>query len=122
VRWEEVSELNELNKEELARLLEKAAGSPTESNYILILWSHSRPGEAFSDRADFEILYGEAEKVELERHYRYPHDDSAKYLIMPKTCPVVIRWWHKWDYGTDRGYKEEVYVFTKDGWKVVEVR
>jgi hypothetical protein len=115
-------EIKRIGKEELAKLLEKAKESPMESSYVLILHTNNRPGEAFEDVAEFEIVYGEVEEVELERYFNYPYENGARYLLIPKTVPAVVRWWRRWDFGNDRGYEEKVYIFTAEGWKCVEVR
>jgi hypothetical protein len=110
----------ELTPEDVEKLIEKA--SDLERKYLLILWTQNRPGSSFSEVEDFEVLCGEVDDVELKHEYNYPHRNATKHLIIPKTVPTVIRWWRRWDFGeTDMGEEEEIYIFTKDGWKVVEV-
>jgi hypothetical protein len=118
----EVINGREISRKELVKLLEKAKESPVESSYVLILNTNNRPGEAFMDTAEFEIIYGEVETIELERYFNYPYENGARYLLIPKTVPAVVRWWHRWDFGRDAGEREEVYVFTAEGWKCVRVR
>jgi hypothetical protein len=112
--------VREIKPEELKRLLEKA--TPAETKFLLFLSRSVRPGTSFYEREDFEVIYGHVEEVKIAWHYNYPHDDSSEYLIIPKTVPTIIRWWHRWDFGNDRGYKEAVFIFTPDGWKEVEVK
>jgi hypothetical protein len=112
--------VREIKPEELKRLLEKA--TPAETKYILFLGTQNRPGSSFSEYEDFEVILGEAEVVELGRHYSYPHYNTADYMLIPKTVPTIIRWWHRWDFGNDRGYEETIFIFTSDGWKEVEVK
>jgi hypothetical protein len=109
----------EISVETLKKLLEKA--SEAETKYLLFLETNTRPGESFTDITDYEVLTGEIEIVELEHSYNYPYENYRKYLAIPKTIPVVIRWWHRWDFGTEQGYTEIIYIFTKDGWKQVQV-
>jgi hypothetical protein len=109
-----------LTIEEVRKLLDKA--KPAETKYLLFLTTQSRPGESFSEREDYHVVLGEVEEVELERYYNYPTDNRGRYLIIPKTVPVVIRWWHTWDFGQDSGEEERIYVFTTEGWKEVSVR
>jgi hypothetical protein len=115
-----MSEVEEITPEVLNKLLEKATDA--ETRFLLFLETQHRPGAAFTDVADFDVVLGEVEKIELEHAYNYPHYSGSRYLIIPKTIPVVIQWWHRWDFGNDQGYEEKIYVFTKDGWKVVEVK
>jgi hypothetical protein len=115
-------EIKRIGKEELAKLLEKAEELPVEGKYLLFLSSGNRPGEAFMDVYDFEVIYGEAEMVKLEHRYNYPHENSTRYMIIPKTIPVIVHWWRRNDYSGDIEEEEEFWVFTKDGWKCVEVK
>jgi hypothetical protein len=110
----------EITKETLERLLEKAEDA--ETRYLLFLTTNNRPGPSFTDVATYQVVLGEVIEIELDRVYNYPHCDSRRYLIIPKTIPVVIDYYHKWDFGSDQGEKEIVYIFTKDGWKRVEVK
>jgi hypothetical protein len=41
---------------------------------------------------------------------------------VPKTIPVVVHWWRRNDYSGDIEEEEEFWVFTKDGWKCIEVK
>jgi hypothetical protein len=110
----------ELTPEYVEKLLEKA--TDLEKKFLLVLWTQNRPGSSFSEHEAFEVLYGEVEDVELEHEYNYPHRNATKHLIIPKAVPTVIRWWRRWDFGVnDMGEEQEIYVFTRDGWKVVEV-
>jgi hypothetical protein len=109
-----------LTVEEIQKLLEKA--EPAETKYLLFLTTQTRPGASFSEREDYTIVLGEVEEVKLETYYNYPTDNRTRYMIIPKTVPVVIRWRHTWDFGEqDCGEEEIIYVFTADGWKKVPV-
>ena len=113
-------EIEKIMEKTLKKLLEKATDA--ETSFLLFLDTQHRPGEAFTDTADFDVILGEAEKIELEYTYNYPHYSGSRYLIIPKTIPVVIDYYHKWDFGTEQGFEETLYIFTKDGWKRVEVK
>jgi hypothetical protein len=109
-----------LTVEEIQKLLEKA--EPAETKYLLFLTTQTRPGESFSEREDYAVVFGEVEEVELERYYNYPTDNRTRYMLVPKVVPTVVRWWRIWDFGPqDCGEEETIYVFTADGWKKVPV-
>ncbi|RLI86873.1 MAG: hypothetical protein DRP01_03265, partial [Archaeoglobales archaeon] len=64
----------------------------------------------------------EADVFEIEHIYDYPTTDDHVCVIVPRSIPVVIRWYHEWDYGEDQGYREILYIFTKEGWKKIDIR
>ena len=116
-------EAQKISSEELRKIVEEVEKKGNwESRFLLILDTQSRPGGMFCDRTDYEILFGEVEEVELSRHYNYPHENSVEYLIIPKTVPVVIRYWHRDDLSGNWNEWERIYVFTKEGWKWLEVK
>ena len=110
-------ELEKIAPEEIARLLEKA--KDTEWKFLLKLRTWARQGTGWhTDYAEFNILFGEAEEVVLERwDAGYPYSAGEDVLIIPKTVPVVVLWEHV----SDDNKTATVYIFTKDGWKEVEV-
>jgi hypothetical protein len=113
-------EVEEIKPETLKDLLGKA--TPTEWKYMLILEKWDRQGGAYTDYADFEILLGKADIIEIEEwDSGYPYTAGEKCLVVPKTVPVVILWYSGQDYGDGLKRKREIYVFTRDGWKRVEV-
>jgi len=106
----------ELTPEQIEKLLEKA--KETEWKYLLRIEEWSRQGPAYTDYAEFELVYGKADRVKLEDwDAGYPYAAGTTYLIIPKTVPTVILWRHV----TDEATKEVLYIFTRDGWKEVEV-
>jgi len=113
-------EMREVTADDLKRLLERAEDA--EAKFLLVLWTNRRPGESFTDITEFEILAGEVDTIELEHYYSYPCENSTKWLIIPKSIPVVIRYWHKDDYEGSYKMWEEIYIFTKDGWKTIRVK
>jgi hypothetical protein len=107
----------QLKPEDIEKLLEKA--KDTEWKYLLKLREWARQGPAHTDYAEFKIVYGEAETVKIgEWDSGYPYERGWKYLLIPKTVPVVVLWEHV----TDERQDTRIYVFTKDGWKEVEVQ
>jgi len=106
-----------LKPEDIEKLLEKA--KDTEWKYLLKLREWARQGPAYTNYAEFSILYGEAETVKIrEWDSGYPYERGWEYIIIPKTVPTVVLWEHE----TDEAVRKVVYVFTKDGWKEVEVQ
>jgi hypothetical protein len=111
--------VEELKPEEIGKLLEKAG--PTEWKYLLILDKWNRQGNVYRDYSNFEIVYGEVDMVLLEKwNSGYPRTVGEKYLIVPKTVPVVIVHYEGRDFGNGLEQEREVYIFTKDGWKRLE--
>jgi hypothetical protein len=117
-------EPKELTLDEIKNLVLKAIEEKRiEARYILVIEEWIRQGPSFEDSADFEVVYGEAYKVELmEWNEGYPYRKGHKYLLIPKTVPVVVLWRHKWDYETEVGEFQKIYVFTSEGWKEVKVK
>jgi len=83
----------------IIELLEKA--SDTEWKYLLKLQIYV--GDSY------ELLHGDADFVDL-------NSDSEEYLekiVIPRSVPTIVRHRH--------GLQETIYIFTKDGWKTVNV-
>ena len=113
---EEQIQPEEITPETVKELLGKA--KDTEWRYLLKISEWSRQVPAYTDFSEIEVVYGEVEKVVLERwDDGYPYAAGEDILIIPKTVPVVILWRHV----TDENVTKVIYVFTKDGWKSVEV-
>jgi hypothetical protein len=117
-------ETQEVTPEQIKQLVEKAEKEGRiESRYLLKLQKWRRQGSSFEDKADFEIIFGYVETVELgEWDEGYPYRKGCTYLLIPKSVPAVVRWKNAWDYSVDIGEKEVIYVFTSEGWKEVLVR
>ena len=118
------TQIQELSPEQISRLIELAQKeNRIEARYILKLQRWRRQGQSYVDDADFKVIYGEAEEVTAEEWDEgYPYRRGEDVLIIPKTIPVIVDWWHNWDYDTDRGETETIYVFTSEGWKSVRVK
>jgi len=113
---EEQIKPEKLTQETIRKLIEKA--KETEFKYLLKIEEWARQGGAYTDYAEFETLYGDIGVITLEEwDAGYPYARGAEYLIIPKTIPVIILWKHV----TDESKRKIVYIFTKDGWKSVEV-
>jgi hypothetical protein len=107
----------EITPEQIKSLLEKA--KETEWKYLLRIEEWARQGTGWhTDYAEFKVLYGEADMVKLGSwDSGYPYEIGTEYLIIPKTVPVVIGWEHV----SDDTSTMIIYIFTKDGWKQVDV-
>jgi len=114
----------ELKPEQIKQLIELAQREGRlEGRYLLKLSTWRRQGSSYEDKADFEIILGEIDSITIrEWDEGYPHRKGFDYIIIPKTIPVVILWFHKWDYGEDKGEREIAYIFTSEGWKSVTVK
>jgi hypothetical protein len=119
-----IIEPQELTAEQIRKLVELAQKEGrVEARLLLILDTWRRQGPSYVNDADFSIIYGNAELIEYEEwDAGYPYERGLKYIIIPKSVPVIIRWWHVWDYGEDRGEEEVIYIFTTEGWKSVRVK
>ncbi|RLI86219.1 MAG: hypothetical protein DRP01_04680, partial [Archaeoglobales archaeon] len=98
----QILNIEELTPEIIKNLMEIA--NKHERKFFLVLTRGRRPGEAYHYRMDFEIIYGKADVFEIEHIYDYPTTDDHVCVIVPRSIPVVIRWYHEWDYGEDQGY------------------
>ena len=86
-----------------------------EARYFLILEEVRDYGGGY-DYAEFSIVRGKAEVIELEEYEAF-NEVHRKYLIIPLSIPVIIQYDEGGaDYGTTY-----IYVFTADGWKSVKV-
>jgi len=111
--------VEKLDVETIKKLVEKA--EPAETKFLLFLETNIRPGECYEDKTEFQVILGEVEKIPLEHRFNYPTENSVRWLLIPKTIPVVIKYYHEDDYeGTWRKW-ESIYVFTAEGWKRVHV-
>jgi len=113
-------EPEKLTPEMIKELLEKA--TPVETKYLLKLRRWARQGGAYDDYAEFEVVYGEAEEVTLEEwDSGYPYARGEDVIVIPRRVPTVIYWKHYEDKGDGEMKTRIIYIFTKDGWKSVEL-
>jgi hypothetical protein len=117
-------EPQKLTPELIRNLVEKAEKEGREeTRFLLKISTWRRQGESYEDYATYDVIYGNAEIVVLKDWDEgYPYRKGSDLLVMPKTVPVVVIWRNKFDYGTESGEIEKVYVFTSDGWKEVKVK
>jgi len=95
----------------------------TEWRYLLILEDWSRQGEAYVDFQRFEVVYGQADIIELETWDEgYPYRRGSKNLIVPKTVPTIVKVERFSNTQSPVIDEEELYIFTAEGWKQVKVR
>lgn len=112
-----------LKEKEIARLVKKAMEEGrTEARYILELEVWNRQGPSFIDKQDYEIIYGEADVVTIEEWSEpYPYRAGAKIAVIPKTLPVIVRVEYRNNTVDPEEHEIKLYVFTKDGWKMIKV-
>jgi len=104
-------------------LIKQALQKPTESKYLLVLSEWTRQGESFIDEQHFEVLFGEVDEVILEEWDEgYPYRKGRDVLIIPKTIPTIIRVSRYDDTCSPIISSETLYIFTKDGWKSIQIR
>jgi hypothetical protein len=95
---------------------------PMEAKYLLRLQRWIRQGSAFDDKAVFEVAFGEVDVIVLkEWDEGYPYRKGEDVVLIPRTVPVVVVWKNYWDYGTERGTKQSIYVFTGSEWKRIDI-
>jgi len=104
-------------------IIKEALKRPSEARYLLMLEEWSRQGEAFDDYQKFEVIHGDADVIELESFDEgYPYRKGRKVVIIPRSIPVVVRVERFDNTISPVIYEEYLYVFTKDGWKRIDVR
>jgi hypothetical protein len=111
-------EIEEVTPETIKKLLEKA--KDTEWRYLLKIHDFVRRGR-YTDYAEFEVIYGEANLVKIEVEQHGEEYEESKYIVVPKTIPVILIWETVEHYGDERVERKLAYIFTKDGWKQVDV-
>ena len=94
------SEVRKMDGKSIVELLKKA--SDAEWKYILKLYIQVNDS--------YEVLHGDACFITTNAE---DNDDYLEKIVIPKTMPVIIKHRHKTE--------EVVYVFTKDGWKTVNI-
>jgi len=116
-------DLTQLNIEERRELIMKAIKEgKEEAKYILMLTEYDRPGPSFTDRATIKILYGEVERVLMNRVYSYPTTDEYLYALIPKTRTVVLLYKSASDYEGELEKHEKLFVFSyPEGWKSISL-
>jgi len=112
--------LDPLTPEVIRELIKQA--KPIELKFLLILEEWARQGNAlYRDDQKFEVVYGEVDDIVLEEwDAGYPYTAGARHLLIPKTIPAIVKVKR---YCDDPVIDEEyIFIFTKEGWKVVKVR
>ena len=118
----QTQEVKEIMPEQINEIIAHPEKYPTEAKLILILERWNRQGSAYTDYAEFTVIDGEVEEVELE-HYceSYPYPCFTKIALIPKTVPVVVKW-HSYTDTTDPPQRKLIiYVFTGKEWKRVDL-
>jgi len=114
-------ETQKLTPEVIRKLVEKA--DPIEWLYLLKLSRWYRQGESYIDEQKVDVIYGEADIVELGTWDEgYPYRRGEDVLIIPKTVPTIIRVVRRDNTINPPVNNEKLLVFTKDGWKEVRIR
>ena len=116
-------DLTQLNIEEKRELIMKAVREgKEEAKFILMLDEYSRPGEAFEDYAEIKVLYGEVERVLMNRVYNYPTTNEFLYALIPKTRTVILLRKTADDYEGELQEHETLYVFSyPQGWRSLDL-
>jgi hypothetical protein len=112
--------------EDIRKLVEQVLQEPdrykTEAKLLLVLKEWRRQGPSYIDEQRVEIIYGEAEEVILEEFDEgYPHRKGTIFALIPKTVPVVVKVEYRTNTVNPPIDEMTLYIFTKDGWKKVEV-
>jgi hypothetical protein len=120
------SEPEPITSEELEKLVKEVLDHPerypTEAKLLLVLREWQRQGPSYVDEQRVEIIYGEAERVILEEFDEgYPHRRGTEFVLIPRTVPVVVLVEYRTDTVNPPINELTLYVFTKDGWKKVQV-
>jgi hypothetical protein len=124
--FQTIKQTKELSEEEMTKLVNEIVINPEkypmEAKLILVLDTWNRQGPAYTDFAKYEVLDGEVEEVELSHKCEsYPYPCYSKVAIIPKSVPVVIKWYSYTD-TTDPPIEQlRMYVFTGKEWKRVDV-
>ena len=103
-------------------LIKQALQKPTESKYLLKISTWRRQGEAFIDEQWYELIYGEIDEIVLEEwDAGYPYARGKEILIVPKSIPVIILVSRRDNTCNPTISEDILYVFTKDGWKSIQI-
>ena len=117
-------ELRYLSEEELRKIIEKAISEgKEESRFILLVETWYRQGPSFIDEQTIDVIYGEAEQVELETiDEGYPYRLVKRLAVIPKTVPTIVLVEHHDNTVSPEIHEKVVYVFTGQGWKKIQVQ
>jgi hypothetical protein len=118
-------EVKELSEEQIKKLVSEILSNPhkypTEAKFVLRLRTDFRRGgcgHLYLYSNDFEVLYGEVDKVITYRR-EFDCDVSEDVVIIPKTLPTIILQKHHDDNPEVNDYIT-LYVFTGSEWKFIE--
>jgi len=113
----------QLSEDQIGKLISRAIKEGSfEAHYILFLNEWNRPGSSFTDYGEFEVIYGEIEKIFMDHVYDYPTTNEYVYAILPKTKVVVILFKDANDYNGKLEKHETLYVFTyHKGWQSIHL-
>jgi len=116
-------DLSQLTLEDKRELIMKAVKEgKEEAKFILMLSEWDRPGESFTDYAEVKVIYGEVERVLMNRVYNYPSTNEFLYAIIPRTRTVVLIRVTANDYEGELERHETLYVFSyPSGWKSISL-
>ena len=121
----QTQEVKEITPEQFANMINEIITHPekypTEAKLILILETWNRQGPAYTDYAEFTVLDGEVDEVELDyRCESYPYPCFRKVALIPKTTTVVVKWYSYTDTTDPPSEQLTIYVFTGKEWKRVD--
>jgi hypothetical protein len=118
-----LSELGlEISVDEFKNIIKQALKNPSEAKFLLTIETWYRQGPAYTRYRSFKVIYGEVDEVLLERSCdSYPYDCYENYIIVPKSVPAIVLVEEEDETVDPPVSRKELYVFTKDGWKRVEI-
>ncbi len=116
-------DLSQLTLEDRRELVMKAIKEgKEEAKFILMLSEWSRPGPSFTDYAEIRVLYGEVERVLMNRVYNYPTTNEFLYALIPKTRTVILLYKTANDYEGELEEHQKLFVFSyQTGWKSISL-
>lgn len=121
----EIIDKRELTEDDIKKILKELKERPymfeREAKYILFINCNNRPSQSYIEMEEFNIVYGNADVVELEHVYHYPTTNMRKYAVIPKTVPTIALFRHYDDLHGDPNKYCLICVFNGKEWVSVKV-
>ena len=117
-----MSEVRELTKEEITKLLSSGQLSKEEEKFILFIELENTRGSAAEHTERISVLEGDAELILLEHEVREgaPKTEYEKYAIIPKSVPTIISLKiQHWDINENEYEYYIIYVFNGEQWSSI---
>jgi len=114
-----MEDVKKLEEKEIKDLVKKAIEEGRlEARFLLYLKTVDESMYRDGFYRDFRVIHGDVEIVELDSSGERGKDYQAEYIIIPKTVPVIVSEIEE----TANWTSETLHIFTKEGWKMVNVR